>query len=207
MEPENHTSQRKSHLLTNALPRKFFTIVLIAAAIIIVFLAVRNSLSNDRKTASLQFKDIGELATQSAYCTVVNKTDAARTLFGRTIPFTQSTYVYSYDVEIKAGFDFSEIDWSLNEATSAIEVKLPEVRTLSKEIDLDSFQVYLEDESVFRQIRLEETNNAIAALQQQAEDDAIENGLYENARVNAEALLRSFFASAYDLEKYELKFV
>ena len=47
----------------------------------------------------------------------------------------------------------------------------------------------------------------MANLKQQAETDAIENGLYENARSNAEVLLRSFFAQAYDLEKYRLTFV
>ncbi len=36
--------------------------------------------------------------------------------------------------------------------------------------------------------------------------NAINNGLLENARSNAEAMLRGFFANAFDLRKYEIVF-
>ena len=57
-------------------------------------------------------------------------------LFGADIPFTNSKYIYSYGITIKAGFDFNEIEW--NEKGNTIEVKLPEVKILSSEIDQDS---------------------------------------------------------------------
>ena len=68
------------------------------------------------------------------------------------IPFTQSKYIFSYDVEVKAGFDFTQIEWSLNDHT--IEVKLQET----------------------------------------------------NARANAETILTGLFASAYDMDEYEIVF-
>lgn len=105
---------------------------------------------------------------------------------------------------IKAGFDFNEIEW--NEKGNTIEVKLPEVKILSSEIDQDSFKVYHEDESVFNQITLEENNDAVVELKKQAETDAIESGLLENARDNAETILTSFFGNVYDLSEYEIVF-
>lgn len=166
-----------------------------------------NNLIHDGKTTQLTFEDIGELATQAAYCTEVNVTQAERELFGLSIPFTQSKYIYSYDVILKAGYDFSQITYEVDEESQTIEVRLPQVQILSSELDLDSFQVYEEDESIFRPIRLEETNAAMQQMQQRAEEDAISNGLLDNARANAELVLTGFFAGAYDLEEYTITFV
>ena len=166
-----------------------------------------NNLIHDGKTTQLTFEDIGELATQAAYCTEVNVTQADRELFGLSIPFTQSKYIYSYDVILKAGYDFAQITYEVDEESQTIEVRLPQVQILSSELDLDSFQVYEEDESIFRPIRLEETNAAMQQMQQRAEEDAISNGLLDNARANAELVLTGFFAGAYDLEEYTITFV
>lgn len=166
-----------------------------------------NNLIHDGKTTQLTFEDIGELATQAAYCTEVNVTQAERELFGLSIPFTQSKYIYNYDVILKAGYDFAQITYEVDEESQTIEVRLPQVQILSSELDLDSFQVYEEDESIFRPIRLEETNAAMQQMQQRAEEDAIANGLLDNARANAELVLTGFFAGAYDLEEYTITFV
>ena len=71
---------------------------------------------------------------------------------------------------------------------STIEVRLPEAKILSSEVDQDSLEVYHEDESIFRQISLEENNEAVAKLRETAVNDAIENGLLENTRENAESI-------------------
>lgn len=193
--------------------REFFRVYLMkkviigAAAILlicIVVLGLRKVITSESQTTKIGFEDIGELATQSAYCTEVNVTEDARKFFGITIPFTQSKYIYSYDVEIKAGYDFTEIEWSEN--GKKIEVELPEAKILSNEIDMDSLKIYHEDESIYSQITLEENNEAMKELQQNAQESAIENGLLENARTNAETILTSFFANVYDLDEYEIVF-
>ncbi len=190
---------------------KYLTVKVLAGAagvivLLLVGIGIGTAFSTESDTTEIGFEDIGELATQVAYCTEVNVTEAERELWGISIPFTQSKYIYSYDVEIKAGLNFSEIEWSLDEENRAIEVKLPEIRVLSNEIDIDSFRLYHEDESIFRQITLEENNAALASLKETAEADAVANGLLENARDNAETVLRGFFASVYDPEEYEMRF-
>lgn len=187
------------HLLPRVLG--ILLVILLAAA---VSLGAKTVLSADGRTARLGFEDIGELATQSAYCTEVEVTEASRELFGVTIPFTQSKYIYSYDVVIKAGLDFTDVSWSQQDGT--IRVTLPEIRVLSNEIDLDSLKVYHEDESLFRNITLEENNAALADLKARAEQDAIGNGLLEEARDNAQQILTAFFANQYDLTEYRLEF-
>ncbi len=157
------------------------------------------------KTTKLGFENIGELATQASRCTEVGVIDDSKKIFGLKIPFTQSTYIYSYDFIIKAGFDFSEIQWS--EKDGKITVHLPEVTILSCETVSDSFQVFYEKESAFRHVKLEETLDSIEELKEQAKADSIENGLYDNAKTNAEAMLTAFFGSAYDMDAYEISFV
>lgn len=175
-------------------------------AVVLIGIGIRRVVSFESTTTRIGFEDIGELATQAAYCTEVNVTEASRELWGVTIPFTQSKYIYSYDVEIKAGLDFGDIQWTLDEENQIIRVSLPEIRVLSRELDPESFQLYHEEESIFRQITMEENNQALTTLLETAEKDAVANGLLDDARRNAEDILRVFFASAYDLEQYEIRF-
>lgn len=200
---EKKTGSRNG-LLKLYLSQKLIKIILVIIVIVALVVGVTRYFFTESKTTKIGFEDIGELATQAAYCTEVNVTEGARELFGITIPFTQSKYIYSYDVEIKAGFNFEEVEWSLSGNT--IEVRLPEAEVLSTEIDLDSFKVYHEDESIFRQITLEENNEALKSLQENAQKDAIDNGLLENARSNAETILTGFFGNVYDMDEYEIEF-
>ena len=186
------------------LSMKVVKIILIIIVIALLLLGIGKFFSTKSKTTKIGFEDIGELATQVSRSTEISTIEGSRDLFGVEIPFTQSKYIFSYDVEIKAGFDFTQIEWSLNDHT--IEVKLPETQILSSALVPDSFEVYLEDESIFREITLDETNEAIQELVENAEKDAVANGLLDNARANAETILTGFFASAYDMDEYEIVF-
>ena len=83
---------------------------------------------------------------------------------------------------------------------------MPKVKLLSSEIDVESFKVYHDEESIFRPITLKENNQAMKKLRKQAEKDAIANGLLDNAKSNAEVMLKGFFAQEYDLKDYKLVF-
>ena len=200
-------NQQEQHNLPHIV-HNLKNIVLIALvvvlAITVVGLGFKVSHTTESKTTKLGFEDIGEFATQSAYCTEVSATANARKLFGHNLPFTQSNIVFSYDVVIKAGYDFSAITWDVHDTT--ITVKLPEVKVLSCEVKEDSFKKYVEDESIFTPFTLDDNNNAMKALKETAQTDAIANGLYENARSNAETMLTTFFSSAYDMDQYTIEF-
>lgn len=176
----------------------------ILAIIIIGIIGFRSYITHNTDTTVIGFENIGELATQSAYCTEVNCTNDVKKLFKIKLPFTQSKYIYSYDVVIKAGFDFNKIKWKEKDKT--IEVTLPKAQILSCEVDTDSLQVYHEKESIFNQISLEDNNEALKKLRDTAKKNALENGILENAYNNAKVILKGFFENKYDLQEYELKF-
>ena len=199
-------TEKNPSALWKILAPKLIIAAVILVVVVLAALGFQKFISSESKTTKIGFEDIGELATQVAYCTEVNVTEASRDLWGITIPFTQSKYIYSYDVVVKAGFDFSQIEWELDETNHVIEVRLPEAAVLSREIVLESFKLYHEDESIFRQITMEENNAALAELEKTAEENAIANGLLDNARTNAETLLTAFFSSVYDPEVYTFQF-
>lgn len=197
---EQHNPPHIVHNLKNIV----LIALVVVLAITVVGLGFKVSHTTESKTTKLGFEDIGEFATQSAYCTEVSATANARKLFGHNLPFTQSNIVFSYDVVIKAGYDFSAITWDVHDTT--ITVKLPEVKVLSCEVKEDSFKKYVEDENIFTPFTLDDNNNAMKALKETAQTDAIANGLYENARSNAETMLTTFFSSAYDMDQYTIEF-
>ena len=53
---------------------------------------------------------------------------------------------------------------------------------------------------------MDENNEALKSMQENAEKDAVANGLLDNARANAETILTGFFSSAYDMDEYEIVF-
>lgn len=166
----------------------------------------KSNLTIDSTGSRLGFEDIGELSTQSAYTTEVSLIKDFRTIFGLEIPFTQSKYIYSYDVQMKAGLDFSKITWKVDNDKNIIDVSLPPAKILSNELVIDSFKVYHEEESLFQRINLEENNKNISNMLENAQKTALKNGFLENAQKNAEKILEPYFARAYDLEKYKLQF-
>ncbi len=207
MSLQNETVKKgnvKLKFLKNYFIKEIIIGAVILVSIVAIVIGLRQFISFDTKTTKIGFEDIGEFATQTAYCTELSVTDKSRNLFGVTIPFTQSKYIYSYDIVIKAGFDFQDIKWEKN--GTSIEVKLPDVKVLSSEIDLDSFKIYHEDESIFTKITMTENNEGMKELKQKAEEKAITNGLLENARANVETILTGFFGNVYDLGKYEIIF-
>lgn len=188
----------------------FFKAKLAIGAVILVALAVVLTLglssifNHEEKPTKLGFEDIGELATQAAYTTIVEDTDVSRELFGVSIPFTQSKLIYSYDVVVKAGLDFDQVKWTVSE--SKIKVEMPEIRILSSEIQFDSFQTYYENESIFRPVKIDENNQAIQEMVKKAETTAVENGLLENARENAEMMIKGFIYQNFDSQEYQISF-
>ena len=168
-----------------------------------------DQMQHERKMTKFGFEDIGELATQEMIGTVVHTEKTAQSLFGMEIPFTQSQYIYSYDFDIKAGYDFSYIKYEIkdDEENKEILIYLPEAKILSTEILTDSFEVYYEKESIFKRITLSDNNIALKDMKKLAEDNAVSNGIYEKAKSNAEIILKAFFAQYYDLNVYTITFI
>lgn len=189
-------------------PAAMVMMMVVAAALLLMGTlgGVSTVLHLTTKTSSLGLRDIGELATQAGYYTNVQSVTGAREVWGWQVPFTQSRYIFSYDGVIKAGVDFGAVEWHVNELTKKITVHLPEVAILSNEIDENSLMVYDETKNVFTPLSLDDVSQSRIEMKKEAEASAVKNGLLENARTNAEMLIRGFLAGTYDLSVYEIVF-
>ena len=86
------------------------------------------------RMVNLRLDNVGELVTQVGYFTNVEVIENNRELWGITIPFTQSKYIFSYDGTIKAGIDFERVEWDADELGKSVTIRMPKVEVLSNEI-------------------------------------------------------------------------
>ena len=63
-------------------------------------------------------------------------------------------------LSLRLELDFSQVDWG-EAGNNTVNVIVPEIKVLSKELKKDSFKVYHEEESIFTNVTLEENNKAL----------------------------------------------
>lgn len=199
--------------LQKVLDIKFIIAVIIIILLCAVLVYTRNEAKSnyvsDEKITEIGFENIGELATQSVTTTTVRVETKDLKLFNVSIPLTQSKYIYTYNTTIKAGINFSDVKWQLGDTDDTshnIYVDIPEVKTLSADIDLDSFKVLHEENNIFSPITLTEHNDSLIQLRENALSDAINSGLYDRALDNAKTILTSFISQVYPSNEYNIIF-
>lgn len=184
-------------------------IILLCAVLVYTRKEAKSNYVSDEKITEIGFENIGELATQSVTTTTVRVETKDIKLFNVSIPLTQSKYIYTYNTTIKAGINFSDVKWQLGDTDDTshnIYVDIPEVKTLSADIDLDSFKVLHEENNIFSPITLTEHNDSLIQLRENALSDAINSGLYDRALDNAKTILTSFISQVYPSNEYSIIF-
>lgn len=184
-------------------------IILLCAVLVYTRKEAKSNYVSDEKITEIGFENIGELATQSVTTTTVRVETKDLKLFNVSIPLTQSKYIYTYNTTIKAGINFSDVKWQLGDTDDTshnIYVDIPEVKTSSADIDLDSFKVLHEENNIFSPITLTEHNDSLIQLRENALSDAINSGLYDRALDNAKTILTSFISQVYPSNEYSIIF-
>ena len=184
-------------------------IILLCAVLVYTRKEAKSNYVSDEKITEIGFENIGELATQAVTTTTVRVETKDLKLFNVSIPLTQSKYIYTYNTTIKAGINFSDVKWQLGDTDDTshnIYVDIPEVKTLSADIDLDSFKVLHEENNIFSPITLTEHNDSLIQLRENALSDAINSGLYDRALDNAKTILTSFISQVYPSNEYNIIF-
>lgn len=184
-------------------------IILLCAVLVYTRKEAKSNYVSDEKITEIGFENIGELATQSVTTTTVRVETKDLKLFNVSIPLTQSKYIYTYNTTIKAGINFSDVKWQLGDTDDTshnIYVDIPEVKTLSADIDLDSFKVLHEENNIFSPITLTEHNDSLIQLRENALSDAINSSLYDRALDNAKTILTSFISQVYPSNEYSIIF-
>lgn len=156
------------------------------------------------RIVNLRMENIGELSTQAAYFTNVQVISNSRELFGVTVPFTQSKYIYSYDGVIKAGIDFTKLTYTIDSNAKVITVYLPEAYITSVAVDEDSLVIYDESKNIFTPLKLDDIQSSRKQMEVEAIEQATANGLLTAATENAKILIKAFLLSNPDLSEYEI---
>lgn len=167
---------------------------------------------HEETVTQLSLKDIGTLATQEAYVTVVESMDENRNLFSTSInvPLTNSVCIFSHDFQITAGYDFEKIT-PMVEAKSEnkkgkITIPLPDAKILTSGIVSDKEQVYYEKESIFNNLSEKKKSELRKEMGEKAKKIAVENGLLKKAKSNAKKVLKNFVYNMYNSQDYEVVF-
>ena len=141
-----------------------------------------------------------ELNTADYLCTEVITQSDSKKFKDWTIPFTTKSFVVQYDGTIKAGIkDLTQA--KVSESGNTITIALPAVEITSVELDEDSFKVIDEKNSIFNSISIEDLNLAQIELEEDMQSNAINKGILDMAKSNAEAVISGMFAAA----DYEVK--
>lgn len=149
--------------------------------------------------------DIGELATEEYSFTQVETYDSQKERKGIKIPFTKTSFVYSYDGTIKAGIDFSKVLVTKDDVEKLVVITLPKAEILSTEIDYDSFQVYDEKTSIFNPVSVTDVNDSNADLMDRAVEKALDKGVLKKAEDNAKTVVKEFVEKIGNLDGYDVK--
>lgn len=167
-----------------------------------------NVVTEDTKTdveiITEKLEGMAELNTGTYLCTSVTTKVDSKKIKGWKIPGTTKTVIVQYDGTIKAGIS----DLTLAEVTqegNKIIISLPDVEITSRELDNDSFEVLDESNNIFNPIVVEDLNEIQSGMKDKMEQSAIEMGIYDIARENAEMILMEMFASADG--RYEVEIV
>ena len=120
------------------------------------------------------------------------------------IPFTTSTFIYSYDGNVMAGVDFDKVSIYKNDQAKTIKVMLPAVGIISSSVDPESFKLYDEKNSIFNPYHVTDMADSFTQLIKSEEVKAINDGLLTEAKENAVRLLENFIRAGYNVQDYTI---
>lgn len=155
-------------------------------------LLTEESVVFDAEAILEEIQEIGELATMEYRFTNVGTIDAVDKFrfVDWNVPFSRKTAVVTMDGVTKVGIDVSEVSITVDEDRKTILVQIPEARILSTELFEDSLVAYIEEESLFSNITLEDSSSLRDEIKSKAEQNALDSGLLTQAHDQAGVIIR-----------------
>ena len=143
-----------------------------------------------------------ELGTMTYAYTELGKYETKNEFYGVTLPFTTSSFILTYEGEIKAGVDMAQAKVAREGQT--IRVSLPAAQILSHEIDEKSVQLYDEKTSIFNPFTVKDYTAFYADQKAKVEEKALARGLLAEAEKQAAVVVKGFLtetaAVGYEIE-------
>ena len=166
-------------------------ILVLAIVIIIIMLGVLipSKMKHRETVLEFGFKDVGQLVTQEWYGRILEDSSKDRKLFNKfSVPFTESRIIFSLDIEVTAGLDFTKIEWEQKDENT-IKIKLPKAEIYKYYQVPNTFNSYLDDESWFTNIDSQERHGLEDAVVEKGKQTALDAGLLEKADKNAKVII------------------
>ena len=172
---------------------------------------IREELTVLGETLQSGIRELGELNTAEYYFSRVETVESTKKLdltsiginFVHDIPLTTNSFSYSYDGEIKAGIDFSEVQVEKDFEKKELTVILPQARILSSVIDPDSYVFYEVKNNILNPIDPQDYAVSFAELIHAEEEKALEKGILNKANENAVKMIRNF-VGFYASDEYRI---
>ena len=141
----------------------------------------------DSESIMEKILEIGELSTLEYRYTNVGTLESSKkfSFVDWTIPFSGKTAVVTMDGVIKIGVDMTQVKVIADESTKTITVEIPEAKFLSNELFEDTMSVYVEEDSIFSDITLEDSSSIRTDIKNKAQKNALDNDLLNQAQKKA----------------------
>ena len=111
----------------------------------------------------------------------------------------KNSFSMKYDAVVSAGFDLEKVDIDVTD--EEVIVKVPKAEILGISIDPDSLEFYDNKFSLFKTDRKEATKQALVEAEKDAEKNASEKGLIEEADKRAEVIFRGILSDGIGSRK------
>lgn len=156
-----------------------------------------NSVTLDAGMVFSRIVERNELVSASQNYNITDKAPDTNKLFDLIdIPFTENSFWYRYTGTIKAGIDLSTAEYSLDQDSKVITITLDEPCVVSNTPDMDASGVLEENNNILNPIHVENVDAFQRECIKKSEQDALEGGLLDEAKANAETNIRDMFYAA-----------
>ena len=208
LDVEEKKDKKRKHNYSHFRYHFIRSIGLVALLVLCFYVGTKSThlFSNQEDLQELGLKDMGELVTQSCNAKVLENTSVNRELFGIVFPFTESRQIYSYVINVNASINFEEIDYEIKKDLKEIEIIMPHAKIMEANLDENSFQKYLDSESLFSRIPLEKQNTVRLAMIDRGRNECINNKILEKADSNGEKIIENFIKANKEYKDYKVVF-
>ena len=153
-----------------------------------------------------ELKYVKDLVTVEYRYTNADKAEfPGHVLFGQNIPFTEKSFIVSYDGVIKYGVDLSAVDIQVNESVKLVTVTVPKSRIISHEIPEAGFRALDEKNGLFNKIHIDDVTEFRQEQKSAMEKKAVEMGLPQQAQEQAAAAIEALLSATPGMDAYQLK--
>lgn len=151
-------------------------------------------------------RDMGVLITEEYYFTEVISASSIKQIFSFDMPWTESSYLATYDGVITAGIDLTAVKVAKDDEALLITVTVPKASIRNVDIDPNSFKLYSEKNGIGNPLSVNDFNRSLIELENTAKERALEKGLLTSADENARTVIKNFIRSLVDTTQYTVKF-